>query len=148
MPLHTKFVRQRPYSEIEIGETAELSKVVSESDILGFAGISCDFNPLHVNPEFAKTTMFGERIAHGMLSASFISAVLGTCLPGIGALYLSQMLKFTKPVRIGDTVTAKAEVVAKEDKKQILTLHTTVANQRGELVIDGEAKLMIMRDKK
>ena len=106
MPIHTPFVVERPYAEIELGESASISKMISEADIVNFAGIIGDFNPVHVNPEYAKTTMFGERIAHGMLTASFISTLVGCCLPGVNALYLSQEVKFVRPVKIGDTITA------------------------------------------
>src|SRR5665647_1991334 len=139
MPVHNSLVIERPYSEIEVGETASVTKTVTEADIINYAGIIGDFNPIHVNAEYAKTTMFGERIAHGMLTASFISTLIGTCLPGINALYLSQEIKFVKPVRIGDTITAFGEVLDKQDAKQRMTLKTVVTNQRGEVVVDGKA---------
>ena len=147
MAHHTPFVVERPYAEIEIGETAEISKMISEADIVNFAGIIGDFNPIHVNPEYAKTTMFGERIAHGMLTASFISTLVGCCLPGVNALYLSQDIKFVKPVRIGDTITARAEVTEKNDAKQRFTMKTIVTNQHNEVVIDGKAVVMVMKQK-
>ena len=96
--------------QLIIGQTASFSKTVSESDIYMFAGVSGDFNPAHVNAAYARTTPFKERIAHGMLSASFISNVIGTQLPGEGSVYLSQTLKFISPVHIGDTITARVEV--------------------------------------
>jgi len=145
MPVHNSLVIERPYSEIEVGETASVTKTVTEADIINYAGIIGDFNPIHVNAEYAKTTMFGERIAHGMLTASFISTLIGTCLPGINALYLSQEIKFVKPVRIGDTITAFGEVLDKQDAKQRMTLKTVVTNQRGEVVVDGKAVVMIMK---
>jgi len=145
MPIHTSFVVERPYEEIEIGETASISKMISEADIVNFAGIIGDFNPIHVNPEYAKNTMFGERIAHGMLTASFISTVVGCCLPGINALYLSQETKFVKPVKIGDTITAIGEVIEKNDAKRRFTMRTIVKNQRDEVVIDGKAVVMCMK---
>jgi len=145
MPIHTSFVVERPYEEIEIGETASISKMISEADIVNFAGIIGDFNPIHVNPEYAKNTMFGERIAHGMLTASFISTVVGCCLPGINALYLSQETKFVKPVKIGDTITAMGEVIEKNDAKRRFTMRTIVKNQRDEVVIDGKAVVMCMK---
>lgn len=144
MPIHTAFVVQRPYAEIELGESASISKMISEADIVNFAGIIGDFNPIHVNPEYAKTTMFGERIAHGMLTASFISTLVGCCLPGINALYLSQDIKFVRPVRIGDTITAYAEVIEKIDHKQRIVLKTVIQNQHKETVVDGKAIVMIM----
>ncbi|WP_371361878.1 (R)-specific enoyl-CoA hydratase [Sporomusa rhizae] len=145
MPVHTSFVVERPYEEIEIGESASISKMISEADIVNFAGIIGDFNPIHVNPEYAKSTMFGERIAHGMLTASFISTLVGCCLPGINALYLSQEVKFVRPVKIGDTITAYAEVVEKIDAKRRLVLKTVITNQRNETVVDGKAVVMIMK---
>lgn len=145
MPIHTAFVVERPYAEIEIGESASITKMISEADIVNFAGIIGDFNPVHINPEYAKTTMFGERIAHGMLTASFISTLVGCCLPGINALYLSQDIKFVKPVKIGDTITAYAEVTEKIDAKQRLFLKTVIKNQRDEVVVDGKAVVMIMK---
>lgn len=145
MSVHNSNVIKRPYAEIEIGETASVTKSITEADVVNFAGIIGDYNPIHVDIEYAKSTMFGERLAHGMLTASFISTVLGTCLPGKDALYLGQELKFVKAVKLGDTITARAEVIAKEDKKQILTIKTVVVNQRGETVVDGQAKVMVMK---
>lgn len=145
MVRHNSFVQERPYGEIEIGETYSVTKVITEADIANFAGIIGDFNPVHVNPEYAKTTMFGQRIAHGMLTASFISTCIGCGIPGINALYLSQEIKFVKPVYIGDTITACVEVTEKIDAKQRIVLRTTVANQRGELVVDGKALAMVMK---
>ena len=132
------------YDEIQVGDTASFSKTISEADIYAFAGITGDFNPVHVNEEFAKKGRFKKRIAHGMLSASLISTVIGTDLPGANTIYLSQEVKFTAPVYIGDTLTAEAEVVEKREDKRILTLKTTVVNQEGKLVVDGQAKAMKM----
>lgn len=145
MPVHTSFVVERPFEEIEIGETASVTKMISEADIVNFAGIIGDFNPIHVNPEYAKHTMFGERIAHGMLTASFISTLVGCCLPGINALYLSQEVKFVKPVKVGDTITAEAEVIEKMEAKRRIVMKTVVKNQRDEIVIDGKATVMVMK---
>ncbi len=145
MPLHSHFVVERPYEEIEIGETDSITKMISEADIINYAGIIGDFNPIHVNPEYAKTTMFGERIAHGMLTASFISTLVGCCIPGMNALYLSQEVKFVKPVKIGDTITATAEVCEKIDAKRRVIMTTTITNQRGEIVISGKAVTMVMK---
>ncbi len=131
--------------DFQIGETASFSKTITESDIYTYAGLSGDFNPVHVNAEFAQKTRFKERIAHGMLTASLISAVLGMKLPGPGAIYLSQQMEFLKPVRIGDTITATAEVQAYNPDKRILTLRTTCTNQRGEQVLEGRAVVMMDR---
>lgn len=127
------------YEELEIGNKASLSKTISESDIYQFAGITGDFNPLHVNAEYAKNTIFKERIAHGILTAGFISSVLAMKLPGQDTIYLSQNLIFKSPVRIGDTIKAEVEVLEKKDAKKIVRFRTLVRNQRDEIVIDGEA---------
>lgn len=127
------------YEEIKIGDSATFSKTVTEHDVETFAGLTGDFNPVHINAEYAKTSLFKERIAHGILTAGFISAVLGTKLPGEGALYLGQNLRFTAPVKLGDTVTARVTVTEKRDDKKIIKLHTVVTNQHGKTVIDGEA---------
>lgn len=145
MPLHRTFVAERPYEDIEIGETASITKMISEADIVNFAGIIGDFNPIHVDPEYAQDTMFGERIAHGMLTASFISTLVGCGIPGKNALYLSQEVKFVKPVHIGDTITATAEVIEKIDAKRRIVMRTVIKNQRGEVVVDGKAVAMVMK---
>lgn len=126
-----------------VGDAAELSKTVTEADIAMFAGVTGDFNPVHVDAVAAERSMFGERIAHGMLSAGFISAVIAMRLPGPGSVYLSQTLRFTKPVRIGDTVTARVEVLEVIEAKRRLRLATTCRNQRGETVVEGEALVMM-----
>lgn len=123
------------YSE---GMRASFSKTISEADVYGFAGITGDFNPLHVNEQRAKGELFGERIAHGMLSASFISTVIAMQLPGPGTVYLSQNVKFLKPVKFGDTITATVEIEELQDRGRA-RLHTYVKNQRQETVVDGDA---------
>lgn len=127
--------------DLEVGMTASVSKTITDADIVLFSGVSTDTNAVHLNEEFAKTTMFGSRIAHGMLSAGLISAVLGNRLPGPGTIYLGQTLKFKAPVRPGDTVTATATIkevnVAK--KRAIVETVCTVA---GKVVIEGEATMM------
>ncbi len=129
------------FEDLEIGQSASLGKTISEADILLFAAVSLDTNPVHLNAEAAAATPFKERIAHGMLSAGLISAVLGTKLPGAGTIYLAQSLQFRAPVRIGDTVTATAEVTALDPAKKRATLKTTcVVN--GKTVISGEATVM------
>ncbi|MGH2349714.1 MAG: MaoC family dehydratase [bacterium] len=129
--------------EFEPGQRATFAKTITERDIYAFAGITGDFNPLHVDAEYAARSRFGERIAHGMLTAGLISAVLGMRLPGPGGIFLSQSLKFVKPVRIGDTVTASAEVIGYRPDNRILTLKTVCQNQRGEVVIEGESVLLV-----
>ena len=122
----------------KVGDTAEMSKTVTEEDIDLFAKVTGDRNPVHVSREFAEKTRFGERIAHGLLSAGLISAVIGMKLPGPGCLYLSQTLNFRGPVKIGDEITARVEVAEVISAKR-LRLKTECINQRSETVIDGEA---------
>lgn len=130
------------YEDLKIGDEASFSKTISEADIYHFAGITGDFNPLHVDKEFAKTTIFKERITHGILTAGFISTVIGMKLPGVNTVYLSQNLNFLAPVKIGDTVTAQVKVMEKKDQKKIVRLQTIVKNQHDEIVINGEATVM------
>lgn len=120
------------------------SREITDELVQKFAEVSGDFNPLHLDEEFAKETRFGKRVAHGILSASFISAILGYYLSEKKILYLSQTLKFTAPVFIGDTITAKAKVVNVREEKKIVTLETTCENQKGETVIKGEAVIMVL----
>jgi 3-hydroxybutyryl-CoA dehydratase len=129
---------------IAIGETAYMSKTVTETDVYLYAGVTADFNPAHINEEYAKNTPFETRIAHGMLSGGFISAVLGMKLPGPGTIYLQQELTFVKPVRIGDTITAEVEVEDRIDKGKfvILVLNTICYNQDGVIVTEGKAKVI------
>jgi len=129
-------------SEIALGDSASFTKTVTEADVVQFAGISGDFNPAHIDAVSAEKSMFGQRIAHGMLSAGFISTVLGTQLPGPGTIYMAQELRFTKPVYFGDTVTATCTVVERIEEKNRLKLETIVVNQRGETVITGFATVM------
>jgi 3-hydroxybutyryl-CoA dehydratase len=130
------------FEDLTIGQTARLGKTISEADILMFAAVSLDTNPVHLNEEAAKASIFGTRIAHGMLSAGLISAVLGTQLPGPGTLYMSQQLRFRAPVKIGDTVTAIVEVTALNAEKKRATLKTTCV-VGGEVVIEGEAYVQV-----
>ena len=129
--------------DIHVGDAAEMAKTVTEVDVGLFAGVTGDFNPVHVDAVAAERSMFGSRVAHGILSAGFISAVLGMRLPGPGSVYLSQTLRFTRPVRIGDTVTARVEVLEVIHAKRRVRLSTTCRNQHGEVVVDGEAVVMV-----
>lgn len=135
-------VRDIPFADLKIGDKASMTKTVSEYDVYAFAGITGDFNPVHIDAEFAKETMFKGRIAHGMLSAGFISAVLGTALPGANTIYMGQELSFRAPVRIGDTVTATVEIIELIEAKNRIICRTTVTNQDGVLVVDGKATMM------
>ncbi|MBW2630685.1 MAG: MaoC family dehydratase [Deltaproteobacteria bacterium] len=125
--------------QIKVGDTAELSKTISETDVYLYAGISGDFNPAHINEAYAEKTFFKTRIVHGMLPAGFISAILGTELPGPGTIYIKQELEFLAPVHIGDTITARAEVVEIIAEKNRIRMKTTCVNQGGTIVLDGEA---------
>jgi len=127
----------------KVGQWAELSKTISEADIVLFAGVTGDFNPAHMDEQWASRSMFKGRIAHGMLSAGLISAVLGTRLPGPGTIYLSQELRFLAPVRIGDTITARVEIVEILEGRNRVRLDTKVRNQDGKIVVDGTAWVMI-----
>ena len=128
--------------EMNIGDRAMFSKTITETDVVNYAGVTGDYNPAHINEEYAKNTMFKGRIAHGMMGAGLISAVLGTKLPGPGAIYLSQEVKFTAPVRISDTITAEVEVLDKDKEKNRVKMETICTNQKDEVVIKGEAVLM------
>jgi 3-hydroxybutyryl-CoA dehydratase len=133
------------FSELSVGRSAEFTKSVTETDIVMYAGITGDFNPMHVNEEYARKSTFGSRIAHGMLTAGYISAVLGMKLPGEGSIYMSQTLRFTRPVRIGDTITARIEVIELFPEKRRVRLATTCRNQNSELVLDGEALVLMQK---
>ena len=128
--------------DLALGMQASYAKTVTETDVVLFAGITGDHNPVHIDAVAAQASMFQGRIAHGMLSVGFISAVLGTRLPGPGAIYLSQNLKFLAPVRIGDTVKATCEVVALQPERRRVTLKTC-CRVGEQVVIDGEAVMMV-----
>ncbi|MCC7527963.1 MAG: MaoC family dehydratase [Candidatus Melainabacteria bacterium] len=128
---------------VKRGMTASVAKTVVESDIVQFAYASGDHNPVHLDEDYAKTTRFGKRIAHGMLSASFISTVLGTRLPGPGTIYLEQTLKFSRPVFIGDTITASATVTRVNRKTNRAWLKTVCTNSQGKPVVTGRALVMM-----
>ena len=128
--------------QLEVGQKASFTKTVTEADVYNYAGVSGDFNPAHMNEEYAKNTAFKTRIAHGMLSAGFISAGLGTKLPGPGTIYLNQDLRFTKPVHFGDTITATITVEELIKEKNRALLKTVCTNQDGDVVVEGTAKVM------
>ena len=129
---------------ISIGQRFSTSREVTDALVRQFAEVSGDYNPIHLDDEFAKTTRFGRRIAHGMLSGAFISAVLGNEFRGMKIVYLSQTLKFTAPVYLGDTVTATATVTSIREDKGIVTLETVCTNQNGEVLVKGESAVMIL----
>lgn len=131
-----------PYAALEIGTSRQFSKTLTERDLALFAETSGDFNPLHLDAEYAASTAFGERIAHGMWSGALISAAIATTLPGPGSVYRSQSLKFSKPVKLGDTVTIELVVLDKKDRTRVVTLACTGTNQRGEIIVKGEAEVI------
>ena len=130
------------FEDLQVGQKATLSKTITEADIVMYAAVSLDTNPLHLDEDFAGQTRFGGRIAHGMLSAGLISAVLGTRLPGPGAIYLSQSLTFRAAVRIGDTVRAVVEITSLNPSRKSATLHTRCLVKE-DVVIDGEAIVLV-----
>jgi len=132
------------FEDLTVGQNAEIVRVVGAADIEAFAAVSGDTNPVHLDDAYAASTPFGERIAHGMLAAAYISAVLGTRLPGPGAIYLSQTMRFRRPVRIGDAVTARVTVKAMDEAKAHVTFET-VCLVGGKAVVDGEALIMAPR---
>ena len=127
------------FSDLKIGQKASLQKTFGAADVTAFAGVSLDVNPVHMSEGYAKSSLFGKRVVHGMLTASLISAVLGNQLPGPGTIYLGQELKFVAPVYLGDDITAQVEIVELREDKKIVKLSTTCVNQDGTTVITGMA---------
>ena len=130
-------------NKLKVGDKASYTKVISEEDVNIFAGITNDKNPIHLDEKFAADSMFGQRIAHGMLVASLFSGLIGMEVPGKGTIYLGQDLKFRAPVPIGSRVTATVEVIKIRADKPIATLRTVCVDEAGEVVIDGEAVVRI-----
>lgn len=130
------------FEEIDLGRSAERTDTVTEAMIAAFAEVSGDRNPVHLDAAYAATTPFKERIAHGVLSASFISAVIGMQLPGPGAIYVSQTLSFRRPVKIGANVHTRVEVIARDEEKARITL-ACVCSVDGKAVLEGEAVVMV-----
>jgi 3-hydroxybutyryl-CoA dehydratase len=129
---------------IKVGDKASFSKTVTDQDIVAFANVTGDVNPLHLDDAYASKTRFKGRIAHGMLSAGFISAALGTRLaPNVVVVYMSQQLRFQRPVKIGDTITANCEVTALQPERRFVTVKTDCVNQAGEEVVTGEAMVLL-----
>ena len=127
------------FNELKIGQKASLQKTFSEADVAMFAGVSMDVNPVHMSDGYAKNTIIGKRIIHGMLTSGLISAVIGNEMPGPGAIYLGQELKFMAPVYLGDDITATLEIIELREDKKILKMSTTCVNQDGNVVISGVA---------
>ncbi|MBF7729653.1 MaoC family dehydratase [Pseudomonas sp. N040] len=133
-----------PYDDLQVGQQASFSCTVEERDIQLFAAVSRDHNPVHLDAEFAAQSMFKERIAHGMFSGALISAAIACELPGPGSIYLGQQMRFTRPVKLGDTLTVQLEVLEKLPKGRV-RIATRVFNQNQELVVDGEAEVLAPR---
>ncbi|MCP8464325.1 MaoC family dehydratase [Pseudomonas sp. ZM23] len=139
-------VQNVPYEELEVGQKANFQRSVGERDIQLFAEVSGDRNPVHLDADYAATTLFKERIAHGMLSGALISAAIATTLPGPGTIYLGQNLRFTRPVKIGDMLDVELEVLEKLPKNRV-RIGTRVLNQNGEAVVEGEAEVLAPKQK-
>jgi len=137
-----EYLLGKSIGELELGESAERSKTITESDIVIYAGITGDFNPIHVNEEYAKKTIFGGRIAHGSLVSGLMAPVIGMQLPGMGSIAYQGETRFQAPVKIGDTITARAVVEAKNLDKNIVIMKLQWINQRGEVVIQGAMKVL------
>ena len=133
------------FQDLYIGQKASIQKTISAADITAFAGVSLDVNPIHMSEKYAENTPFGQRIVHGMLTASLISAVLGIQLPGPGTVYLGQELRFVAPVFLGDDITAEVEIIELREDKKIVKLNTTCYNQDGKKVITGIATVKFDR---
>ncbi|MEX1300132.1 MAG: MaoC family dehydratase [Desulfotignum sp.] len=133
------------YSDLKVGQKASLKKIITEDDISNFIEITGDENPLHVDALFAEQTFFGQRIAHGMLSASLFSTLVGMHIPGTGAIYKSQTLEFLRPVFIGDTLIAWFEIVALNPEEELIEIKSWIENQDGKKVVTGRAVTSLLR---
>ena len=136
---------EKTLSQIQVGDKEWIRRTITDADIANFAGVSGDFNPLHTDEEYAKETIFKGKIAHGFFTAALITNGVGNKLPGPGSVYLKQELRFLAPVRAGDTIMVMAEVIEKIEEKQRVRIRTTCTNQKGELVLDGEAALLMLK---
>ena len=133
------------YDDLKVGQKASLTKTITEEDLSHFIAITGDINPLHIDDSFAKQTFFGQRIAHGMLSASLFSTLVGMHIPGIGGIYKSQALEFLRPVFIGDTLCAWFEIVGIDQEKEEIEIKSWIVNQDGENVIEGKTVASLLR---
>ncbi|MBO7555607.1 MAG: MaoC family dehydratase N-terminal domain-containing protein [Neisseriaceae bacterium] len=143
----TDTIENFTFDELTVGQTAQMARTLTREDIAVFAAASLDTNPAHLDDEYAKNTLFGEVIVHGMWSAGLISAAIGTKLPGVGTIYLGQDLQFRRPVKIGDTITAHITVLEKDEAKKRVVLETLVINQNGEKVVVGKATVLAPAEK-
>jgi 3-hydroxybutyryl-CoA dehydratase len=132
------------FAELKVGQSAERTKLMTESLVNAYAELTGDFSPVHIDEAAAAKTRFGTRIAHGMLSVSFLSAVIGMDLPGPGTIWVAQALKFKQAVKLGDTITWRVEVLELFPEKKRATLSTVCRNQRGETVIEGEGTILLL----
>ena len=130
-------------SALKVGDNSSIEKTFTEEEVQKFSELSLDKNPVHLDPDFASQSIFGERVVHGMLVASLFSAILGTTLPGEGSIYLGQTLNFLAPVYLGDSITASVKIVSIRPDKPIITLSTTAIKDDGTTVIDGEAVVKV-----
>jgi len=135
-------MKGKTIAQLKIGDFETYERTVTEADVVMFGGVSGDLNPAHFNEKYAKETMFKGRVVHGMLTASYFSTILGTLLPGPGTIYLGQDLKFTKPVRVQDTIKAVATVTEINLEKNIVKLETIATNENGDVVVRGMATVM------
>ena len=142
-----EYLTNYTYEEIQIGQQASLQRTLTQKDIILFASVSGDINPVHLDPEFAKKTLFGEVIAHGMWSGIFISTVLGTQLPGPGTIYLRENLRFRHPVKIGDTLTVTLTVMEKQEDKKHIILSSIITNQHNKVVVEGDTTVIAPTEK-
>ncbi len=134
------------FAVLAVGQSASRARIVSDTDVVLYAAVTGDLNPAHVDEAAARASRFGGRIAHGMLSGGFISALMASELPGAGSIYLTQSLRFVRPVHIGDTITTRVEIVELLETKRRVRLATSCRNQRDELVLDGEALVLVPRE--
>lgn len=135
------------FDELQVGQKATYARTLTEQDILLFAAVSGDVNPVHMDAEFAKSSLFGERIGHGMWTGAIVSAALAMVLPGPGTIYRGQSLRFRRPVKIGDTITVNLEVSTKHDDKKLVEIECDCVNQRGESVAKGTAEVIAPTEK-
>jgi len=136
-------VSSMTFESIKLGQTVQFEIKIDEITLNDFAKLSGDYNPLHMDDDYAKSTKFGKRVCHGMLLASYLSRLVGMYLPGKNALYFSQTLNFRLPCFIGDQIVIKGEVIEKHETTKIITLKTTMVNQTGQCLIDGLAKVLV-----
>lgn len=145
-PEPSQTLRNTPYSQLKIGDKATYQRTLTERDLVLFATVSGDYNPVHLDAIYAASTPFGERIAHGMWTGSLISAALAIVMPGPGGIYSGQELKFLRPVKLGDALTVELEVLEKNDRRKKAILRTDVTNQHGKIVVKGTAEVMPATD--